>query len=165
MNSVDTRTQKPLISFLIVLMVFQIVGGFLGWISGPAMDGWYESLPKSPLNPPGMAFGIVWPALYALLAFSFWSLWRTEDSPARTFILRLFAVHMLMNWAWSPLFFIAHQIFAALIVIFILIFTAAMMLWLIWPINKAASAVFIPYLSWLTFAGHLTHYIWKHYAG
>ena len=165
MNIVDTKTQKPLISFLIVLAVFQIVGGFLGWVSGPAMDGWYQSLAKSPLNPPGMVFGIVWPILYALLAFSFWSVWRKPNSPERTLALRLFALHMLMNWAWSPVFFIAHQVFAALALIFVLIFTAAMLLWIIWPMNKAASIVFLPYLAWLTFAGHLTHYILKGYAG
>ncbi len=162
MNSIETRTQKPLISFLIVLAVFQIIGGFLGWVSGPGMDGWYASLTKSPLNPPGMVFGIVWPMLYALLAYSFWSVWRTENSPERTFILRLFAAHMILNWAWSPLFFLAHHVLAALIVIFVMIFTAAMLLWLIWPVKKAAAAAFVPYIAWLTFAGHLTHYILSH---
>lgn len=103
MNLFATTTQRPLISFLIVLAVFQTIGGFLGWVSGPGIDGWYESLAKSPLNPPGMVFGIVWPALYALLAFSFWSVWRRENSPERTFALRLFAAHMILNWAWSPL--------------------------------------------------------------
>jgi translocator protein len=165
MNTILTRTQKPLLSFLIVLAVFQIVGGFLGWVSGPGIDGWYESLTRSPLNPPGYVFGIVWPILYALLAFSFWSLWRRENTAERTFVLRLFIAHMILNWAWSPVFFIAHQVLAALILLFLMIFTAAMLLWLIWPMNKAAAAVFIPYLCWLTFASHLTHYIFKNYTG
>jgi len=30
-------------------------------------DGWYEELVKSPLNPPGYVFGIVWPILYLLM--------------------------------------------------------------------------------------------------
>ena len=159
MNSVDKQTRSPLTSFLLTLAVFQVVGGFLGFISGPGIDGWYASLAKSPLNPPGAVFGIVWPVLYALLAFSFWSIWKKPNSPARTHILYLFAAHMVLNWAWSPLFFIAHQIFAALMVIFIMIFTAAMLLWLIWPVSRTAALVFLPYIGWLTFAGHLTHFI------
>jgi benzodiazapine receptor len=161
MNSLDTRTQKPLVSFLIVFAIFQLVGGFLGWVSGPGMDGWYDSLVKSPLNPPGIVFGIVWPVLYGLLAYSFWTVWRKENLLDRNFVLRLFAAHMVLNWAWSPVFFIAHNIIAALVLLFILIFTASMLLWLIWPIDKKAAIVLVPYLGWLTFAGHLTHYILK----
>lgn len=59
----------------------------------------------------------------------------------------------------EPPFFLAHQVLAALIVIFMMIFTAAMLLWLLWPVKKAASLAFVPYIAWLTFAGHLTHYI------
>ena len=32
-------------------------------------DTWYEELIKSPLNPPSYVFGIVWPILYAIMAF------------------------------------------------------------------------------------------------
>ncbi|MDO7709581.1 MAG: tryptophan-rich sensory protein, partial [Gammaproteobacteria bacterium] len=32
-------------------------------------DTWYVDLVKSPLNPPSFVFGIVWPILYALMAF------------------------------------------------------------------------------------------------
>ena len=161
MNPVGKRTRKPLISFLIVLGVFQIVGGFLGWVSGP--DAWYDALAKSPLNPPGYVFGIVWPLLYALLAFSLWSVWQQKDSRGRTFALRLFAIHMVLNWAWTPVFFIAHQVFAALLLLYVLIFTAAMLLWLVWPMGKTAALVFVPYIAWLTFAGHLTHFIFNTY--
>jgi tryptophan-rich sensory protein len=73
--------------------------------------------------------------------------------------LALFALHMLLNWAWSPLFFMAQAVLAAWLLILLLIFTAAMLLWLIWPIDRPAALVFLPYILWLVFAGHLSHFI------
>lgn len=108
-----------------------------------------------------MAFGIVWPALYLLLSYAFWTVWKQPAGGERTLILRIFILHMLLNWLWSPLFFIGHELFASFVLILVLIFTASMLLWLIWPFKKSAALVFIPYLAWLTFAGHLAHYIWR----
>lgn len=155
------RTQNPLGSFLVIAAVFQAIGGFIGIMSGPGPDGWYDLLAKSPLTPPGAVFAIVWPCLYLLLSYAFWAVIRAPEPRDRSVILRLFCLHMILNWAWNPLFFLGHQLFASYLLILALIFTAAMLLWLIWPLRRSAALVFLPYLAWLTFAGHLAYFIWK----
>ena len=37
---------------------------------------WYDSLVKSPLNPPGWVFGLAWTILYILMAVSFINHWK-----------------------------------------------------------------------------------------
>ena len=77
-------------------------------------DTWYVDLVKSPLNPPSYVFGIVWPILYALMAFvSF----KSADK-----IWTLFIPQLILNAAWSWIFFYMHAPLLALINISILIF-------------------------------------------
>ncbi len=159
MNSTDTRTPHPVLSFLAIVLFFQAMGGLMGWITTQGVDGWYQTLAKSPLNPPDAAFGIVWTLLYLALSISFWLVWKSPKTPERRFVLVLFISHMALNWLWSPLFFSAHMVFASLIVIFAMIFTGAMLAWLVFQIDRRAALVFAPYIGWLCFAGHLTHFI------
>ncbi len=159
MNPTDTRTKHPVLSFLVIAVFFQAMGALMGWITAQGVDGWYQSLARSPLNPPDATFGIVWTALYFLLSVAFWIVWEKNGSKERTFALRLFAFHMVLNWLWSPLFFTAHALLPAFTLILVMIFTAAMLFWLILPLDKRAASVFVPYIGWLTFAGHLSHYI------
>lgn len=160
-NEPDSRTKHGFLSFLPFAAFFQAVGGSIGWLTGQGVDGWYQTLRKSPLTPPDSVFGIVWSALYLLLAISFWLVWKSPHTPERRYLLILFAAHMLLNWLWSPLFFIAHATGASVLLIFAMIFTAAILAWLVWPIDKRASLIFAPYITWLIFAGHLSHYIWQ----
>ena len=70
-------------------------------------DTWYEELIKSPLNPPSYVFGIVWPILYAIMAFvSF----KMAEKISTLFILQLLA-----NAAWSWIFFYFHAPLIALV--------------------------------------------------
>lgn len=161
MHEPDTRTQHPIVSFLTITVFFQMMGGLMGWVTAQGVDGWYQSLSRSPLNPPDYLFGVVWTALYFLLAVAFWLLWKKPQSKERKRVLGLFAAHMILNWLWSPLFFLLHATGASLALLFCLIFTGAMLGWLAWPMDRRASLIFAPYLCWLIFAGHLTYYIWR----
>lgn len=161
MTAIEPKTKKaiPLIAFLVF---FQIMGGLMGWLTSKDVDGWYKTLERSPLNPPEATFGIVWTALYLLLAFSAWKIWSMPESRQRSIILTLFGFHMLLNWAWTPVFFTLHAVLPALIVIAVMIVTAAMLGLMIRPLSRAAALVFVPYTAWLCFAAHLTHYILVH---
>jgi tryptophan-rich sensory protein len=157
----DKRTKHPLGSFLAVVVFFQAMGGLMGWITAHGVDDWYRTLQRSPLTPPDPAFGIVWSILYLLLAISFWRLWKSPDTNQKRFTLVLFVSHMILNWLWTPLFFIAHALGASVLAILVMIFSASMLAWLLWPQDKRAAMIFAPYLAWLLFAAHLSHFIWK----
>ena len=110
-------------------------------------DSWYVDLVKSPLNPPSFVFGIVWPILYALMAFvSF----KSADK-----IWKLFIPQLILNAAWSWMFFYMHAPLLALINISILIFLNQKILAILKNVSKVLFWLYLPYVLWLTFAAFL----------
>jgi len=110
-------------------------------------DSWYENLVKSPLNPPSYVFGIVWPILYAIMAFVSFKIANK--------ISELFIMQLIANAAWSWIFFYFHAPLLALIDISILIFLNQRIM----KVLKGESAIlfylYLPYLIWLSFAAFL----------
>ena len=110
-------------------------------------DTWYVELVKSPLNPPSYVFGIVWPILYVLMAFvSF----RSADK-----IWKLFIPQLIINAAWSWMFFFMHAPLLALINISILIFLNQKILAILKIESKLLFWLYLPYVLWLSFAAFL----------
>ena len=110
-------------------------------------DTWYVDLVKSPLNPPSFVFGIVWPILYALMAFiSF----KSADK-----IWKLFIPQLILNAAWSWMFFFMHAPLLALINISILIFLNQKILVILKIESKLLFWLYLPYVLWLSFAAFL----------
>ena len=110
-------------------------------------DTWYVELVKSPLNPPSYVFGIVWPILYVLMAFvSF----RSADK-----IWKLFIPQLILNAAWSWMFFFMHAPLLALINISILIFLNQKILAILTKESKLLFWLYLPYVLWLSFAAFL----------
>ena len=110
-------------------------------------DTWYEELIKSPLNPPSYVFGIVWPILYAIMAFvSF----KMAEKISTLFILQLLA-----NAAWSWIFFYFHAPLIALIDISVLIYLNLIIINVIKIESPILFYMYLPYLVWLSFAAFL----------
>ena len=129
-----------------ILVLFTLIIGSLAntFINS---DTWYAELIKSPLNPPSYVFGIVWPILYIIMAFiSF----KVADKIASIFILQL-----ILNAAWSWIFFYFQAPITALIDIGILIYLNYIILKIIQNESKFLFYLYLPYLVWLLFAGFL----------
>ena len=110
-------------------------------------DTWYEELIKSPLNPPSYVFGIVWPILYAIMAFvSF----KMAEKISTLFILQLLA-----NAAWSWIFFYFHAPLIALVDISVLIYLNFKIISVIKVESSILFYMYLPYLIWLSFAAFL----------
>ena len=103
-------------------------------------------------------FGPVWGVLYTLMALSGWLIWRQAMSPERRVALGLFIGQLAMNAAWTPLFFVAYELaggislWLALVWIVLLDFVVLATVIKVWPVNKVASVLLIPYWVWLLFA-------------
>ena len=110
-------------------------------------DTWYADLVKSPLNPPSFVFGIVWPILYALMAFV---AFKSADK-----IWKLFIPQLILNAAWSWIFFYMHAPLLALINISILIFLNQKILVILNNESRLLFWLYLPYVLWLTFAAFL----------
>lgn len=141
---------------LVAVVAIEILGGLSGWLSNSGFgNNWFDSLKKPTFMPPGYLFGIVWPILYALLGISVGMILAEPEGDRRRVALALFWVQLVMNFAWSPLFFAFHDIRLAKFVIWIMVLLAAAAAGQFYRIRKPAGLLMVPYLAWLIFASIL----------
>jgi tryptophan-rich sensory protein len=142
---------------LACVIAIELLGGASGWLSNSGYgNGWFDRLDKPAFMPPGYAFGIVWPILYALLGISLAMVLAEPRSDRRRVALTLFFIQLALNFAWSPIFFAGHDIVLAKWVIFAMTALAAAAAGQFMRIRKAAGLLMVPYLAWLVFAATLT---------
>jgi len=144
---------------LLWVIVFQAIAYGIGLVTRDNM-GWYRGLEKAAVTPPDIAFPIVWPILYVLIALSGWRVWqkRAEIGHAP---LAVFAVYILLNWGWSFVFFAGQMILAGFIWIVLLDLVALGFIWLSWHEGErlAAGLMILP-AAWTIFAAYLNYAIW-----
>jgi len=147
---------------LVVFIVVCIGAGGLGSIATtPEIEGWYKTIAKPSWNPPGWIFGPVWTTLYIMMAIAVWLVWKHAGFKAAKLPLVLFGVQLLLNIAWSWIFFGMHQpgwAFAEIIVLWLAI-TATTILF--FKKSKIAGGLMVPYLAWVSFASVLNFTIWR----
>ncbi len=106
---------------LAVFMAVVVGGGIaIGLLTSPGE--WYADLRKPWFNPPNWIFGPVWTVLYIFIAFVGWRLWHIGSG---SLAMKLWYAQLLLNFAWSPVFFVAHRIGTALGIITLLFITIA----------------------------------------
>lgn len=137
---------------------------FLGFLSGRIANSgygnrWFDALEKPAFMPPGWAFGAAWTILYILMGLALAMIIHARGSRGRGIAILLFLAQVVMNLLWSPLFFRAHQVDNAFILILLLIATVAATALLFWRIRPAAGLLLLPYLAWLAFASVLNYEI------
>lgn len=133
----------------------------LGFLSGRAAQSgpdnpWFAGLVKPSIYPPPAAFGIVWTILYVLMGIALALILSARGARGRKAALVAFAVQFALNLAWTPVFFAAHQITAALAVILVLDMAVVVTIVLFARIRPVAAALLVPYLLWVLFASWLT---------
>lgn len=147
---------------LALVMLFEALGWLSGYLSGSGYgNSWFDALAKPGFMPPGWAFGMVWPILYAMLGIVAAMILALPSSRERNGALTLFFVQMALNFAWSPIFFALHDIRLAKYVIVVMAVLAAMAAGKFLRLDRAAGLLMIPYLAWLVFAATLNATIEK----
>jgi benzodiazapine receptor len=129
----------------------------LGFLSGQlAQSGpgnpWFDSLTKPSLYPPPAAFGIVWTILYVLMGIALAIVASARGALGRGAAIAAFAVQLALNLAWSPLFFAAHQITAALWLLIAIDVAVVVTIVLFRRVRPVAAMLLLPYLAWILFA-------------
>jgi benzodiazapine receptor len=150
------RSRLTLVAFLVL-----VVGGgiLIGRFLGP--DAWFAALRKPPFNPPSWVFAPVWTVLYVLIAVAAWRISRTAASPVRTTALAIWWAQLVLNFAWTPLFFGAHRIDLALATIVLLIAAICAFIATAVRIDRIAALLFVPYAAWVAFATALTYSMFR----
>jgi tryptophan-rich sensory protein len=133
-----------------------LVGTLVGTLSGSGSDNpWYQALVKPDYTPPGWTFAIVWPILYVLLGLSLAMILHARGAKGRERVFALFLMQLLLNFAWSPVFFGLHKIGVAMTIIAALVVINAVLIVMAWRVRRLAALLLVPYLAWLIFAAML----------
>lgn len=139
-------------------IVFAVLFNLLGMISGIFMKQslieWYPTLIKSNFNPPNWIFGPVWTILYIMLGIVFAKLVKNRENQKQLF--NIFFAQMVLNYTWTPLFFVMKRIDLGLYNLIIM--------WLLTTVfiykarnEKTLFLMTLPYFLWISFAGFLNY--------
>lgn len=130
-------------------------GLVLGFLAAPGE--WYAQLTKPSFTPPGWLFGPVWAVLYVLIAVAGW---RTFERDRSGGLMKLWWLQLALNFLWTPVFFGAHQIGLALVLILLMLAVILGFIVKAWRLDPVAVWLFVPYCAWVAFASLLTGSIW-----
>lgn len=136
--------------------IFLGVGGGLLTPIGP----WYRGLRKPSFQPPDWAFGPAWTIILGLWAWSAILGWSAApDAAARSDVAIVFGVNAVCHFLWSPLFFKARRPDWALVEVVFLWVSIVAIIAVLWPIDRTAALMNLPYLAWVSFAAVLNRAI------
>lgn len=144
------------------LIVFILITFLAPAASVFGMPGeWYASLNKPSWNPPSWIFGPVWTTLYLMMAVAAWLVWLSGSGRAQRKALSLYFVQLVLNAAWSPLFFglkMPGVAFAEILLLLAAVIATAVVFT---RISRPAGLLLYPYIAWVAFASFLNFTLWR----
>ena len=148
------QLRAAFLRWALVLVPGMVLLGFVSSMlssSGPT-NPWFAGLIKPAIYPPPQVFGIVWSVLYAMMGVALAVIMSARGAWGRRQAVIAFIVQLLINLVWSPVFFSAHQITGALVVIALLDAVLIVTVVFFWRVRPLAGALLLPYLAWILFA-------------
>ena len=155
------RSTRDTVGLVAAVLGTEAVGALSGLAAGADFVPYYDALRKPPLTPPPVVFGPAWTTLYLLMGVAVWLVWREGVTRRTALALGLFAAQLVLNFAWSLIFFGQHRVGVALLEIAILWLTILATIIAFWRVRRAAGALLLPYLVWVSFATYLNAGIWR----
>jgi tryptophan-rich sensory protein len=129
--------------------------------TGKNLNDWYGQLNKPWFNPPNWVFGPVWTVLYILIGVATFLIWQkgANHRPVRI-ALGLFALQLVFNVLWTPLFFGQHWIGVAFVEIVVLWLAILAVIIAFHRVSGLAALCLYPYIGWVSFAAILNASLW-----
>ena len=145
-----------LIKAIVCVFLCLSAGGIGSTFTAAAIPEWFVTLAKPSFSPPNWLFAPVWTLLYIMMGFAAALVWQKGlKFPQVRSALVVFLIQLILNMAWSFLFFGLRSPLYGLIDI---LFLWAMILVTIaqfFKVSTPAALLLIPYLLWVTFASGL----------
>jgi tryptophan-rich sensory protein len=142
-----------------------ILAAFIVANAGAAATGamfrpgeWYR---EPSWRPPDWLFAPVWTALYAMIALSGWVVWRQAGFAGAALPLTVYALQLILNALWTPVFFGLRRPDLALIEIVMALASILATIVLSHSVSPPAAWLLVPYLAWVSFASALNLSIWR----
>lgn len=165
MSEIASRGQlrMSVIRWALVCVPAVLLLGTLSGLLSNSGDGnpWFRGLDKPSFMPPAWAFPVAWTILYTCLGFSLALLLNARGAQRRRPIVTLFLLQLLLNYSWSPTFFVLHQMGAALVIIAGMILLTIVLIAMTWRVRRNAALLLVPYLTWLCLAAALNYSTWS----
>lgn len=146
---------------LVLWLAATLATGGIGAIASANAASFYNQLTQPAWAPPAWLFGPVWSVLYVLIGIAPWLVWRKHGFHGAASTLRLFIVQLFANALWTWLFFAWRMGAVALVEIVVLWLLIAGTIVLIWPLQRVAAVLLLPYLAWVSFATALNFSLWR----
>ena len=152
------RSFLTFVAFLLAVFAVAAVGGVAG---ASGVREWYPHLNKPNWNPPEWIFGPVWTFLYVTIAVAGFLAWRHGGLRWAKTAMVLFTLQLILNAAWSWIFFGLHLPGWAFVEIILLWIAIVLTVAAFFRISKPAGLLLLPYLVWTTFAAVLNFSIYR----
>jgi tryptophan-rich sensory protein len=137
------------------------VGACSSLFTREGMRSWYRTIERPDWNPPDRVFGPVWTTLYGMMGIALVQIVRSDRRRFRRQIaIGLFGVQLVLNFGWSWIFFVNHDLRGAFIEIIALWLAIAATVVAFGATRPSAGLLLVPYLAWVSFATVLTGTIW-----
>jgi tryptophan-rich sensory protein len=155
-------TAKPIIKVAVAIAICLFIGFVASLATQVSILDWYPTLNKPWFNPPNWIFGPVWIFLYILMGIAAGIVWSKGfyHKWVQTALYH-FAFQLMLNGAWSLLFFGLKEPLWALIDIVALFIIVILTIKWFRIISNTAAYLLIPYAVWVLFAAVLNFEIWR----
>jgi tryptophan-rich sensory protein len=157
---VHPQTQDR-VALLLILAVSATVQGVGAWLTSRSVTTWYPTLIKPAWTPPDWVFGPVWTGLYLLMAVAAWLVWRERARAPVGAALTLHGAQLVLNVAWSGLFFGLRDPGAGMVGVAALWLAIGATLAAFWRARRLAGVLMLPSLAWVSYAARLNWAIWR----
>lgn len=149
-----------ILPLIIAITIPLLIGGVSGYVTAEAIPTWYTTLNKPWFNPPNWLFGPVWTTLYIMMGLASYLIFIKDKSFNRTKSLRYYGIQLLLNFAWSIIFFGMQNPGAAFVEIITMWVFILLTILQFGKLNAVASWLMVPYITWVSFASILNFYIY-----
>lgn len=151
-----------IVKIFVALAVCLFIGFMASLATQVGIADWYPTLNKPWFNPPDWIFGPVWGVLYVLMGIAAGIVWSKGfyHKWVKTALYH-FLFQLLLNGAWSILFFGLKEPFWALLDIIVLFVILIFTIKWFKIVSDTAAYLLIPYAVWVLFAAILNFEIWR----
>jgi tryptophan-rich sensory protein len=147
---------RSVLTLTALVALCQLAGAAGALVTDPAF---YGDLARPSWAPPGWLFAPVWITLYTLMGVAAWLVWRTGQG--RRGALAWFGIQLVLNAAWTPVFFGLRSIGGGLIVIVLLELAIFGTIIAFARRSRLAAVLMVPYAAWVGFALVLNASLWS----
>ena len=150
---------KSISKFIVCLVICFGAAAVGGLFTAMSVNTWYAQIIRPDFSPPNWVFAPVWNVLYFLMSVALYQVWVSEKQKYKNIAIAAFTGQLLLNVAWSAVFFGLRSPVAGFFVIIILLMAIIFTIFTFYRISEKTAWLLFPYLAWVSFASYLNYYL------